>query len=204
MIASSLAVDYVFNQTLPDLTSDYQRKFTLEEITSLPYLKYVHFSKALSLLPPYFHEFLSHFPVKTNYKYCLVDVKPQALRAREPACLPRWHIDIVDNPLKPGLGEDHFIFAQGLDAPTNFLATPLLVNIPDDKSSVLPLVQKAILEQAPLTMKITEGNIYHFTRNHLHCCSQANNTGWRLFVRVTYTNLLRKEIVDVHNDRNRL
>ena len=181
---------YFFNLTPPKPVGDNSFFFSQEQIAGLPFLKYVPYETGYGLCPSWFQSFLDKFPVLSGFKYCLLDVKPRPLNKGEMPCIPDWHIDIVDNPSKNSDTDVHFLYTLGCGCPTLFLKSPTLINLPAPPLSAIPAINRSLKD--PEAAAIEEGRIYTFTRNHLHKCQPAQFSGWRLLVRKTYTNEMRK------------
>lgn len=193
--------EFTFNPSFPQRVDNSVHFFDESFIKTLPFLKYIPIEKAKLYLPDWFLEFLDRFPDHPEtHKHCLLDVKPQKLNIYECPALPKWHIDMIVRDMHRGRPERHYIYTQGLGCPTQFLSEPLTIDLPEDGRDFGALVHSTVERTRHPYEAIEEGRIYEYGRAHIHRAQPAKASGWRLLVRKTYSDQVRKGIIYVHRD----
>lgn len=141
--------------------------------------KYAKYSKVYENSTKAVQWLLDTCPNKNERKRTVVDVKLVHLEKGQNPCMPFWHTDCTMDMSHNTRPEIHYIYVVGAGSRTKFLWEPLDVT-PDFENSI----EEHMCELIPEETWVSYG------REHLHKCSPAERSGFRLLIRVTETDLI--------------
>lgn len=153
-------------------------------------LKGVSMEYALANSNEVVRQVLSKMPLQNKHKYITVFVKPMQTKIGSPTCIPGWHIDAVSTPLKARTNhhEIHHIWCGYSNDTTEFIDTPLLIDITDDDT--LQTMKNKIEKYKYNILKIPKNTIVTYSRLNLHRAAICKESSDRLLIRVSETDTL--------------
>ena len=141
--------------------------------------KYAKYSRVYENSTKAVQWLLNLCPNKNERKRTVVDVKIVHLEKGQNPCMPFWHTDCTMDMSHNTRPEIHYIYVAGAGSRTQFLWEPL---------DVTPNFAESIEEQ--MVKLIPEETWVSYGREHPHKCSPASQSGFRLLIRVTETDLI--------------
>lgn len=152
---------------------------------------------------------LTHKVMDTISDDVLSDIKDHALRGYHPVidtkvvmlmpgmvpCIPGWHCDGVirkDDKSQPNLDtlKDptyHYIASVSTDeelCPTEICNSPVFIEV--DEGKVWESVNRGVIKEDPMVLKLRSGMVTRFSRQTLHRGTAATKRGWRFFFRLSF------------------
>jgi hypothetical protein len=159
----------------------------LDLISEQKSFKYCDIDYVYNNSTEYIRGLIDQFPIVGNHKRVLVDVKLHYLEKDMYPCLPGWHMDCTLNPWHDSLPEVHHIYIDGIECLTKFLNESFTLKF---KSNVPAYIKTSMNINAHKHWEIERNKIYRYDRFCLHSPSIAKESGMRLLVRVTETNII--------------
>lgn len=181
---------FIFNATLPSLGS----KFAQPDSGDFPVTQFkcADINYVRQNTTDYVREILDAAPIKNQHKHVVVDVKVTLIKKNKPPCLPGWHCDTVINPFEDSLPENHHLFVSGNASRTEFIGTPVELNVPFDlkHQSLLKNFREQLEQLNFYVYKIPSCQFASYGRFHFHRGSLGLYDEKRLLIRVSETNVI--------------
>jgi hypothetical protein len=185
---------------------------TTKEIRNLPQLLRCDKNFILHLQNDTINTILNYIPKHPEYLYSVIDTKVHMLMKGDYPCIPGWHADDFYRPsisgsvyedeyLKPSnkiyqpdlenvlrkAPSIHYMILLGDCSNTEFLDCDVELKLPKD--NVYKSLNEEIENNKTLITKFLQpSTIYKFGPTTLHRGSPAFKSGWRFFLRLTYSN----------------
>lgn len=148
---------------------------------------------------PALEEFLflarAYYPNRGGYKYESLDAKVTMLKPGWWPCIPGWHLDDFYRPNgQPDIenltyhSSIHLMALFGDASLTEFVDQKINLPLPPQDEVVYGFYNREIERLKPRTVICQENTIYHFSAFDFHRGMPATKSGWRGFVRLTFSN----------------